>query len=261
MRDIIERLKSLDLRTCTDEEILGLLSQINKCGVAYTYIHAGSLLFRATILEDHEIPPSHERLSYKPKHLNHSYQRASCPNETMFYATYPDNRESNWMQNGKVAALQEVCPWLRDSLTSLLKNTAVGVWKVIKPLSLFTLTHLSRKSSSLNLQKVQTDLEKFIMKEHANESDNLIAFQNFISDEFNKKVSSGNEYEYRISALFTQLILSKNKSLNGVCWQSPISKDEKLSNTLNIAISPEAADTNLQLFDIKIQVPWGKGYC
>lgn len=242
VEDVIDNLSRLDLKICSDQEISELLDEVIRYVVPIIDIQPGQSFFRATVIGDDEGLLSLNRLSYKPGLLNKKYQRASLPGETMFYAIFPNIQEAHWRSNSQIAAMMECAPCFRGDIADGEWKIAVSEWVTKSPISLMALSS-PFKNKSIRLTECIKD---FINVAKATpETFLLIRFQEFLHNEFTKIVEV--EKEYRISALFVKKLLDNSKKvgrrIDGVAWQSAVLIDEKLNDSLSVAIAPTVIDT------------------
>ena len=176
---------------------------------------AGVPLYRATRISNFAEVTSIDRLSYKPAHLNNTFGRASTPNHTMFYGISATNT-----LNALCSCLGEICPCLRDSHSKQDHYMIVLSKWILKKDFLFL--------AAISLLPNRYD---------------VIEFWRMINREFTKRVAE--EKEYMVSAYFSELIMSL-KRYDGIIYESVQSTDEKLKESLCVAIPPSVADNYLE---------------
>lgn len=94
VEEIIAGLESLDLTKYPEKEIRYYLNSIGKMASIVVTYHNGKCVMRARPNLENERFPKKSDLSFKPQEYNSTYQRASTPKKTMFYATViPDKIE------------------------------------------------------------------------------------------------------------------------------------------------------------------------
>lgn len=249
--EIIQRLNELDLRCCEDRDIIELIDN-NSYALQFINISPGQVVYRATVLSDTEKIESVDtrRLSYKLAEDNHKYQRASTPGHTMFYGIMPNMEEQDYVKSGIAAAFFETSDFFRDKNRSKeWRIHVVSEWQNIRPLSLLVIANptIHNKSDRLNdsAEGYRAYVEACILEEFAEEE---IQFQDFLYGRFSTHYND--EYEYKISALFSKKFLEEAKKkgvqIDGIVWQSAINIDDKLNDCLCVAILPETIDNSFQ---------------
>ncbi|MFT4170415.1 MAG: hypothetical protein QM653_14955 [Dysgonomonas sp.] len=242
LQQIINELKSLDLKTCSTEDITSVLLRIGKIPAPIRDIHKDHVIYRASSLQGKETIKNSSRLSYCPASKNKSFQRASTPMQTMFYGVLGDVDDKLFDLNGEMLALQEACSFFKYApAEDGVYRVAVSKWRVVNTISLLTLMQPETTNKSKRLNDMVSGLLDFIKENKDSfEEEDAIAFHKFMCNEFTKPVE--NENEYRISALFTNEII---KNTDGTVWQSSVAIDEKLNDTLCVAVKPETVNKSM----------------
>lgn len=239
--DVIQRLKDIDLTTYPYQEIKRLLkNHIGEIFVVERYFHEGKQLMRARLNEKYDDRYNKKRdLSYKPKEFNKTYQRASTPYNTMFYACYlsenPSDKEINSMRVPCV--MESIYKEFNDKKSSFYKKVTFGRWEVIQDLKLFPLflsDNFSEKTSYL--KEIKDNYDKNL-KEIENECivDKSRKILTYLANEFSKENING-DYDYMISAIFSEIITELG--FDGVLYPSVRIKGQ----SFNIAITPKATE-------------------
>jgi hypothetical protein len=83
--DTIKALQSLNLATYPKHEIIRLIRKFGQFGIIQMTLHPGKSIIRARPMNPNEHFRTRAELSYKPALANKTYQRASTPDQTMFY--------------------------------------------------------------------------------------------------------------------------------------------------------------------------------
>ena len=136
--NLIDSLKNLDLSTYPEKEIRYLLQQIGKISAIELTFHKGRQVMRARVNNNDSRYRKKTDLSYKPQQFNITYQRASTPNRTMFYAScLSENPNDNEIQSMRIPCILESIPEMRDNNSSFIKKITFGRWEVIDDLRLF----------------------------------------------------------------------------------------------------------------------------
>lgn len=195
-------------------------------------------------------------MSYKPQIFNNTYQRASTPNKTMFYASSCERRDDvgrpfTDFEFGIIMALLETIPELRNESKieyggklGLPKiqvskdfeyQVTTSTWKVNSDIRLAQIAAVNLHDYEYsNYQMTQVLYEDYFMK-FPEQRKSTLELINFISQEFSKPVS--HESQYRISAIVSEIIL--DRGVHGVCYPSIRGRGAGI----NFAISPRSINS------------------
>ena len=236
--NLIDSLKNLDLSTYPDKEIRTLLGEIGRFSTLELYFHRGREVMRARVNENEEIRYRKKSdLSYKPQQFNITYQRASTPNRTMFYASCLSvNPNDNEIQTMRIPCILESIPEMRDNNSSFFKKISLGIWEVIDDLKLFPIILNESYYKKTFFLKDLVDYYKrsnVLFDQILSEKSEKI--QLFLANEFAKE-NIENNCDYMISAIFTEL-MTENK-YDGIFYPSVRTGGKGF----NIAITPKATE-------------------
>lgn len=202
-------------------------------------MYAGIPIYRASRINSINEVTDTRRLSYKPAHLNKTYGRASIPDKSMFYGITATN-----FQNALCSCLGETCPCLREPYPIPEHYKVVlSKWKPKKDFILASIADIDGNSKSNELTEFIRPNEFVALVSILPNSQDIIDFWRLMNKEFSKRVAA--EQEYQISAHFTELLLSLQK-YDGIIYESVQSTDEKLRESLCIAVPPTIADNYLE---------------
>jgi len=237
INEIIKKLKKLDLSKYPYDEIRELIQQVGKVGYVVVTFHRGKSVMRARPNYNGEHFEKKNDYSFKPQELNKTYQRASTPNETIFYATcVSDNPAPDELTNMRVIGVAETVPMLRDKTKSGLQKISFGRWYVTEDIHLLAVVHKNEYAEqSSYIKELSESYKQFIESTPKELSDRSIAFTSYLADEFSKSDIKA-DYDYLISAIFSEFV--SNTGLDGVLYPS-VRVDGK---GFNIAIKPSAVD-------------------
>ena len=236
--NLIDSLKNLDLSTYPNKEIRSLLEQIGKISTLELYFHKGRQVMRARPNENEEIRyRKKSELSYKPQQFNTTYQRASTPYRTMFYAScLSENPNDNEIQSMRIPCILESVPEVQNNNLSFIKKITFGRWEVIDDLRLFPIilneTYYQKTyflKDIVDYYKINNKIFDQILTEKSEK------IQLFLANEFAKE-NIKEDYDYMISAIFTELV-TENK-YDGIFYPSVRTG----GNGFNIAITPKATE-------------------
>ena len=236
--NLIDSLKNLDLSTYPNKEIRTLLGEIGRFSTLELYFHRGREVMRARVNENEEIRYRKKSdLSYKPQQFNITYQRASTPNRTMFYAScLSENPNDNEIQTMRIPCILESIPEMRDNNSSFFKKISLGIWEVIDDLKLFPIILNESYYKKTFFLKDLVDYYKrsnVLFDQILSEKSEKI--QLFLANEFAKE-NIENNCDYMISAIFTEL-MTENK-YDGIFYPSVRTGGKGF----NIAITPKATE-------------------
>lgn len=173
--------------------------------------------------------------SFKPQEFNNSFQRASTPRRTMFYAA--SNRakiSAKDLFSARLVSLAESMKWVRDMQESGIRKIAYGKWVSNEPLNLVTIVnqHLYHEVNPF-VKAVFDDFMVAIKKFPAEVQSEFLCFQDFMAIQFSKEIKS--HLDYQISSVFTEIKCNQS-NIDGILYPS-FRMDGK---GVNIAIKPDS---------------------
>lgn len=243
MKKIITELKKLDLSQYPEKEIRALLNNTGTMASMQVNFHPGKIVMRARPHDNESVRFSKKSdFSFRPQQFNKTYQRASTPNETMFYATaVPDNLQPGELDSLRIIGVIESIPELRDNESSFYKKISFGKWEVIDNLNLLAIVHRESyfKESSFTRELVgayNTSIENIpndVLNAHPDIIEKSLKIQTYLADEFAKE-NIGRDYDYMISAIFSEI--ASKRGFDGIFYPSV----RVAGKGFNIAITPEA---------------------
>lgn len=240
---IINRLEALDLSQYPYFEIQELIRELGRVGFVIFTLHPGKTITRARC--DGGLKTVSD-LSYKPQQYNKQCQRASTPMRTMFYGCIVPE-EQNIIDTRFISAC-ESSSLIRGGIgTSGEQAITFGKWKVIEDIDLLVIIHKDYFCNADNslLEELKSAYEVFLMKypELANDID---ITAKYFAKEFSKKNEDEADYNYLISAIFTEEVTTDH-ALDGVMYPS-VQADGRLG--FNVAITPDAVDKKMKLVSV-----------
>lgn len=241
MKEIIDAFEKLDLSTTPKKEIDEIISRIKLLPAAITDFDSGKIIHRARKIKKGENLSTVEQLSYTPSEFNTTYQRASTPEQTMFYgAVIPEVEGENEINLERIIGACETSSFLRDTNSPDGEEIIVfGKWRVKQKTSLFSIINPEIENNQIEFFKEMTMNYHSFLDANKDKIEDAELFQTFLSSEFAKSNIRG-EFDYLISSKFTEFVV---KHLAGVIYPS-VRADY---NGLCVAIKPEIADENLEL--------------
>ena len=243
IEEVLTKLKELDLSTYPASQIRELMNQFGIMCSMQVFFHPGKVVMRARPHENDSIRFfKKDDFSFKPQQFNTTYQRASTPNQTMFYATaIPEDIEPGELDSMRIIGVVESLPQLRDSTSSLYKKISFGRWEVAEDLRLLAIIHkenyFSESSFTRELvnayNEATSNIPPDILAVEPDIIEKSLLIQSYLADEFSKE-SINADYDYMISAIFSEI--ATTKGFDGIFYPSV----RVGGKGFNIAITPEA---------------------
>ena len=239
--EVIKKIENLDLTSYPHTEVKSLLKELGKIGTIITTLHKGKRIIRARINENSKPFKNISELSFKPQEFNTTYQRASTPDNTMFYGSIvPEILGKNEPDTARFTTLLELSDFVRDTETVGMQKITFSVWEVVEDLHLVSLIHHKNFDRPTDLSKqLQQDFLTFI-EEYPELKKSSIETTQFIGEQFAKPVAVDKDYDYLISAVYTKLITEFG--YDGVLYPSVRLAGEGI----NIAVSPQNINTKIR---------------
>lgn len=236
IKEITERLSTHSYTT--PEDIWNMFLSIgNFFAIPNLILRKGTILYRAREVEDVSEIVNIKNLSYAPPEYNKTYNRASTPDSTMFYAISGDS-----FQECIYGCLSETCECFRMSNAEHRHyNVVVGLWETKVDLILPQIINVD----GINKSDAFDNAEEFkeCIRPLGKKGNDIINFWRYMNREFTKNVN--HEKEYWVSAIFTKW-LSQRTRRNGVIYESVQSTDPKVTNNHCVALTPNVADDYLR---------------
>lgn len=237
---IINRLEALDLSRYPYFEIRELIRELGKVGFVIFTLHPGKTITRARC--DGNLKTVSD-LSYKPQQYNKQCQRASTPMRTMFYGCIVPE-EQNIIDTRFISAC-ESSSLIREGMeTSGEQTITFGKWEVIEDIHLLVVIHKDYFHDADNslLGELKIAYEDFLMK-YPDAAKDIDISAKYFAKEFSKKNEDGFDYNYLISAIFTEVVTTDH-AFDGVMYPS-VQTGGQLG--FNVAITPDAVDKKMKL--------------
>lgn len=231
VKSIVEALKSLDLSIAPVEEILQYFVEMDEIlPVVVLTLHPGRIIIRGQKYDSSADYMDKSRHSYKPQSLNTTYQRASTPQQTMFYgAVTPLHRFGDKPNepNARQIIITEIGKTYSGEAEE--ETLVFSSWVVKQEINLVGIVQSNEYMDPSNLVS-------YLQKEYKKKFESLpgVEFMNYIASEFAKE-----DRKYIVSALFAKLCC--DKGYDGVAYPSVRS----YGVGMNVAIKPESVDMKL----------------
>ncbi len=246
-KSIIQRLKSLDLSIYPITLIVENLKKLKKFPAYVTEFHVGNVVYRIRPNEGEESFKTVSDLSFKPQEFNTTFQRASHPNQSMFYGSIiPVANQQSEIDAGRVIAMAEGSKLFRDeSIEEGQETVTFGMWRLQDTVSLVTILHPDINKNITPFAKERaTTFMKWLKGFPEIEKQGKIILE-FYAEEFAKLVEMGDpDYHYLHSAILTDFFLdNKKQKFQGVCY--PSGRVE--GKGINVAIHPDFVNAHMRL--------------
>jgi len=243
--EVINQLKALDLSEYPIAELDRLLNSLGPLGIMLTDYHNTpenqySKEIERAVNNTKEEPEFDKvsRISFKPAEYNSSYLRASTPKNTMFYGSVisEDDFDKEEMKYPRIVGSSEISSLMRNSdVIEGWSRLTFGNWEVIEDISLATIIDPTIDYQHPYLNNLKDKYLGFLKEMPEDVRENTVKCLKFLSSEFSKYVSNGNNHEYLISAKFSE-IFTKTSVYDGILYPSVQSKGYGLC----VAIDPRA---------------------
>lgn len=236
----ISKLKNIDLSKYPIDEIKSIMKEFGRFGVVVMTLHEGKTIIRARPNEPNETFKNISELSYKPANFNTTYQRASTPNNTMFYGcVVPENIAEGELDNARVTAIFEASKLYRREIENGEEKITFSRWTVTKDIPLIAIVyHKDFINNSSHTNELHTAYQAFL-KSNPQDIANSNTVTEYLASEFAKK-ETPNDYDYLISALFTEVALSQGFA--GVYYPSVRAEGKGF----NVAIHPDFVNSSMK---------------
>lgn len=232
--EVIAKLRSLDLSRYPLNEIIGLIHCFESIKIIRLTISPGAMITRIRkgwgYIERSE-------LSYPPANLCKACQRATLPNQTMFYGTISDS-ETPTIDN-RAIGLSECSSLARKGEASKgIEQFTVSTWYLTKSIQVVAIVDdvaFNNVKGNKMLDLAKSKFEEYKLQPDFEE------YARFVANEFSKLVDF--DYDYLISAAISDAYINDTK-LDGIAYPSV-----RLGGQagMNIALKPEVADDVLML--------------
>lgn len=242
--DIITELNKLNLAEYPTDEITKILNSIGPMALMTTDYRPPKVIERA-VNNTEEEPEFNtvSRISYKPAKFNTEYQRASSPSNTMFYgAVLSEKMSDEEIKNARIIGACEVAELIRNKeLKNGESDITYGKWIVRDKISLATIFDPTLDYKIDYVNEVKENYLGNLNSAPKDIKEKSLRYLKFLASEFSKPVKKGENHEYLISAILTEILV--NTGFDGVLYPSV----QTSGMGLCVAIHPRLMD-KLSLF-------------
>lgn len=239
--NIISELDSMVLTNTNEcKDYIGFIIEHIMSGLSWLHhpISSGTIISRCR-----KDAPNLEQESYgcKPKELVIDFQRASIPNESVFYGAVGDRDP----EDGDFIAMLETSKLHRNSRVKGMEEIYVSRWRVTKTINSALICHPNvYVDSNPNgfVNEMQRNYKRQL-PDYPSEPDFIPTFDRlveFVARQFAKKVPEGENFQYMISALFAHFTLKEDE---GIVYPS-VQVQGNLG--YNVALRPDVVENHLE---------------
>jgi hypothetical protein len=230
---LIQHLKEYNLENTHHKEIYNLIDQ---CSIPF-HLHVNTLeysekdiyfVYRMVKNNSEKFLTTVERISYPPLNRINNFGRCNSEKQQVFYGAFELRQSCDIIIVNPISVCTNECQIKENEIVT------IGAWRVIKSFDYYIVFPTNREIKHI---------EEF--KKQYNEKNILMSLNDFLRDEMGKVISEGEEYKYKITAAFSNIIFNKGHNIKAILYPST-----KLGDGIgyNIVFRKEAIDNNyLQL--------------
>lgn len=251
IEEIISQLQDLDKAKYPKTEIQEFMREVGSVCDIVVHFKEGTPIMRGRPNKPTERFENKSDYSFKPKCCNKTFQRASTPENTMFYGVVPNIKNINNITTDELLGmrLSVICELFHNGLnTEETPKISFGRWRVKKGEKLNVLAIIQEekyKESNELLPELRFAHSYFVnQNKDLNIKDRSLKYGTFLANEFSKSKILF-DYDYMISAVFSEFV-SKHKNFDGILYPSVRAE----GRYFNIAINPDVVNSKLELTDV-----------
>lgn len=235
--DVINKLRGLDLSAYPFNEVLSLINCFDSIKFIRVKVSPGAIITRVRKGWGYH---SRFEVSYPPVELCKQCQRATLPNNTMFYGTISDSKDS--IIDNRAIAISECSKLARQGKETYGEEEfTVSDWLLNKEIQLATIVDdfaFCEVKNNNMLKYAQDKFKEFKLLPDFDE------YARFVAEEFSKPVE--HNYEYLISASIADAYVNKT-GLDGIMYPS-VRIGGQLG--MNIALKSQVSDNSLRILNV-----------
>lgn len=244
----IHQLKSLNLEVASIEEVQKWAKCI-QIPIVATEIIEGTYICRARRGKGYI---RWEDVNYRPAKDCTNLQRASLPGKTVLYGVISDDQHH--LENARAIGVAECSKLAASGKDSVGKEyISNSQWIVKQPIQTACIVSKDSYNGVENNVLLNVIKSDFIAKFGGNQE--AINLASFVEGEFSKIVKPSCDYEYKISAVISDLLLN-TYDFDAIAYPS-VKMGGQVG--LNIAIRPDTVDSKLVLDNIADQCYYKNG--
>ena len=245
----LDKLRKLDFASSTPDDVRELLMDLKILCVPF-YIKEGTYILRGRRGGGYT---KRSQMTYCPVEKCTTMQRATLPNQTMFYGVISDNQAHQ--ENARAVVASECSKLCREGINSVGRETfSVAHWEVVKQLHVVSLINDNTFPDVKDNKLLNQFREAFVLFHGGlQSSDEEKEMSRFISSEFSKVVK--NDLDYLISATVATDIIEDMK-FDGIIYPSVQLGGQ---GGINIALTTQTVNRKLKFRRIIEQTLYKKG--
>lgn len=248
IEEIINQLQDLDFSKYPKIEIQGLMREVGSMCDIVVHFKEGTPIMRGRPNKLSERFETKSDYSFKPQSFNKRYQRASTPDNTMFYGIVANIKDISSITPDELNGMRlSVCCELFHKGLNIeeIPKVSFGRWQVKKGEQLNVLSIIQEekyKESNELLSELRLAYSCFVNQGvYKDIKDKSLNYGTFLANEFSKAEILSHS-DYMISAIFSEFV-SKDKQSDGILYPSVRAEGRHF----NIAINPDVVNSKLEL--------------
>ncbi len=229
----LDTLSSLDLSKRPYVKVRKMFKQLGKIAVINFTMHPRKNIIRARSNHPNKAFSEVSKISFKPANLCTAFQRASSPYRTMFYGCIVSAKEEERsLIEARTTALTEASYLYRNGIDTGEEKLTYSRWLVTKDIPLVAIDHHQDfENANEYINELYLAYQSFL-KKTPDLIQRSILISEFFADQFAKEVADGDDFEYLLSAAFTDLVVESG--YGGVLFPSV----QFGGRGFNVAIAP-----------------------
>ena len=239
--DACERLENLNLRNSSTKEVRELLEVIGIIPIMTAKLNTGTRIHRTRMGRGYYQP---WQLTYKKPRLCTSMQRASLPNESVFYGCLSDDQSR--LEYGRMIGLLECSKLAKDMKGFGREYVTASVWEVTEPINIISFITDRTFAGEKKLCEIVKHFVRLYKEKHRNIDNIERRVGQIIDREFSKVVDDNRDYLIT-ATLVHDMLFDFKEDIDAVLYPSVQTRGDL---GLNIAIKPEVADRKLSLHHV-----------
>ena len=210
----IQEIENVDLKSEDAVSTIRTLvsTKLKRLPIFLTDLDLGEYLVRSRYLQDHEdFHRNIQDLSYNPNPENIKIGRANLEGQQIFYGS-----------RFRVTSLAEV-RFIYANREKASARYSLGKWDVKEKLHLATIItpELIREHKPTELFWLADFIEqKEKESEYDPELNGFISLYKYLANKFTEPIREGEEYKYKVTAVFSNFIYSRLQIADGILYQS-----------------------------------------
>lgn len=238
--EIKDRLLRMDMSSYPVEEVRALLGQTGPNGFLVASLSVGQRVVRARVGTN---VTKASDLSYKHSSPDNLFRRASTPAMRMFYGCLVADDHSAFPSEYVTAV--ECSRLLSDEEVEGDELVTFGLWEVTSPISVIEVIHpnyFSNAEDNPLVKEAKFQYETLLANCPKSMREELDLRAEFFSYVFSRPNPSKKDYEYLVSAIFSEMSVAKG--YDGLLYPS-VATEGMMG--LNVALTDKVVDANMKL--------------